>query len=71
MFETSDIAVAAYIMMKGVKLVSATRNSSGRFKFVFDDTGSVCVKHSIDYVNSDFCKFDNYMRNLKNILYKS
>ena len=36
-FETSDIGIAAYIMMRGLKLLKATRSQSGRFKFVFDD----------------------------------
>ena len=36
-FETSDIGVAAYVMMKGLKLQSATRDGRGRFKFIFED----------------------------------
>ena len=71
MFETSDIALASYLMMKNIKLVSAGKESGGRFRFVFEDSKNECNTHSIDYVHSDFSKFDNYMRNLKNILYKS
>ena len=36
-FVTSDIAHAAYLMLKGLKLLSATRETDGRFKFEFDD----------------------------------
>ena len=36
-FETSDIGVAAYVMMKGLRLKSATRDTRGRFKFIFED----------------------------------
>ena len=57
MFETSDIALASYLMMKNVKLISAGKESGGRFRFVFDDSKNECNVHSIDYVNSDFSKF--------------
>jgi len=70
-FETSDIGVAAYVMMKGLKLVSASRANGGRFKFIFDDPKNIGSKLSVDYVNSESAKFDAHMKNLKNILYKS
>ena len=70
-FETSDIGVAAYVMMKGLKLKSASRGNGGRFRFVFDDPHMVGNKLSVDYVNSESAKFDAHMKNLKNILYKS
>ena len=70
-FETSDIGVAAYIMMKGLKLISASRDSRGRFKFVFDDPASIGNKLAVDFVNSEAAKFDAHIKNLKNILYKT
>ena len=70
-FETSDIGVAAYVMMKGLKLQSATRDSRGRFKFIFSDPRDLANGLSVDFVNSESAKFDAHMKNLKNILYKS
>ena len=70
-FETSDIGVAAYVMMKGLKLKSASRGHGGRFKFIFNDPQQIGNKLSVDYVNSESAKFDAHMKNLKNILYKS
>ena len=70
-FETSDIGIAAYVMMKGLKLLRATRSSGGRFKFVFEDPTDLGPKLAVDYVNSEAAKFDANMKNLKNILYKS
>ena len=70
-FETSDIGVAAYIMMKGLKLISATREKNGRFKFVFDDPSTLGQKLAVDFVNSESALFDAHIKNLKNILYKS
>ena len=70
-FETSDIGIAAFIMMKGLVLRSATRGPSGRFLFVFDDPNDKGRACAVDYVNSESAKFDANMKNLKNILFKS
>ena len=70
-FQTSDIGIAAYVMMKGLKLKEATKSFNGRFSFVFDDPNNVGHSYAVDYVNSESAKFDANMKNLKNILYKS
>ena len=70
-FDTSDIGIAAYVMMKGLRLSSASRGQGGRFKFVFEDPSNLGQKYAVDYVNSESAKFDANMKNLKNILYKS
>jgi hypothetical protein len=71
MFETSDIAIAAYLMMKGLKLQDARREKSGRFKFVFEDPNSIARKLCVEFANSESALFDAHVKNLKNILYKS
>ena len=70
-FETSDIGIAAYVMMRGLKLVHASRNNNGRFIFSFDDPKNLGKAYAVDYVNSEAARFDANMKNLKNILYKS
>lgn len=70
-FKTSDIGIAAFIMMKGLRLNSASRTPSGRFMFEFDDPNDMAKKYAVDYVNSESAKFDANMKNLKNILFKS
>ena len=70
-YETSDIAVAAFIMMRGLKLKSANRDQRGRFKFIFYDPDNNGHKHAVDFVNSEAAMFDAHIKNLKNILYKS
>jgi hypothetical protein len=70
-FQTSDIAIAAYVMMMGLRLESATRSQTGRFKFVFLDPDDQGNQLAVDYVNSESAKFDAHMKNLKNILFKS
>ena len=70
-FQTSDIGIAAFVMMKGLKLKNASRGAGGRFNFVFEDPQSLGSQYAVDYVNSESAKFDANMKNLKNILYKS
>ena len=69
-YQTSDLALAAYLMMKGLILKSATKGPTGRFEFIFKDPKDEALQHSLEYVNSDCCKFDSHVRNLKNIIYK-
>tara|TARA_B100000282_G_C31578649_1_gene420021 strand:- start:235 stop:447 length:213 start_codon:yes stop_codon:yes gene_type:complete len=68
-YTTSDIAIAAYLMLKGFKLLSATREASGRFKFDFDDSNNEAKGYAVEYISSEFCRFDTHLKNLKKLLY--
>jgi len=68
-FVTSDIGIAAYLQLQGYKLVSCSRLSSGKFHFEFLDPNNDCKMKSFEFLDSDFCKFDNLVRNLKKILF--
>jgi len=70
-FETSDIAIASYLMIRDLKLLSATKSPGGRFKFIFEDPNNEGGLLSVDFVNSEAALFDAHIKNLKNILYKS
>ena len=70
-YQTSDIAISAYLMMKELRLQDARRSPSGKFEFVFLDPDDKAFNHALEFVNSEFCKFDNHLRSLKKILYKS
>jgi hypothetical protein len=70
-YATSDIAIAAYLMMKGMKLIDARRERNGRFHFEFDDPSDKGGKLAIEYVNSESAKFDSHIKNLKNIIFKN
>ena len=69
-YKTSDIGIAAYIMMKGLRLKDASRSSTGRFSFIFEDPNAEGDRLAVDYLNSESAKFDANMKNLKNILFK-
>ena len=66
-YETSDIGLASYLMLKGVKLVSASRGPGG-YQIKFDDSSDSCNSHAVDYVNSDFLRYDTYSKNLRILL---
>lgn len=68
-YTTSDIAIAAFLMMKGLKLLSATREVSGKFKFEFEDLKAQARDLSVEYITSQFCVFDTNLKNLKKLLY--
>ena len=66
-FTTSDIGIAAYLQLRGNKLKACTRLESGKFYFEFEDSSGACKIQSLEFLDSDFCKFDNIVRNLKKI----
>lgn len=68
-YETSDLALAAYLTLKGLRLISAKRLESGRFQFILDDSGKAAESLSIEFFSSEFCEYDNKIRLLKKILY--
>ena len=68
-FTTSDIGIAAYLQLQGNKLLVCNRHDSGRFHFEFDDPNGTCRVQSMEFLDSDFCKFDNIVRNLKKLLF--
>jgi len=68
---TSDIAIAAFLMMKGMQLLSATRERNGRFRFEFNNDKNEADKFAVEFVNSESAKFDAHVKNLKNILFKN
>ena len=68
-FSTSDIGIAAYLQLLGRKLLKCKRLETGKFYFEFADPDDDCRIKSIEFLESDFCKFDNNVRNLKKILF--
>ena len=69
MYTTSDIGIAAYLQLKKFKLLECKRLETGKFYFAFEDPESKCPAAAIEFLDSDFCKFDNNVRILKKILF--
>lgn len=68
-FVTSDIGIAAFLQLRGFRLVECKRLSNGKFYFRFEDPNNECQSASLDFLDSEFCKFDNNVRNLKKVLF--
>jgi len=68
-FETSDLPLTAFLVMKGLVLITAKRINNGKFLFVLEDPEGVANKLALEYINSDFCKFDNHIRSIKKLIY--
>lgn len=69
MYNTSDIGIAAYLQLRGMKLKECKRLESGKFHFSFADPDAACSSLALEFLDSDFCRFDNNVRNLKKILF--
>jgi hypothetical protein len=70
-FITSDLSLAAFLTMKGLVLIRCNKALTGKFEFIFEDQDEKASLLSMDYFNSDFCRFDNNVRTLKKMLYKN
>jgi hypothetical protein len=66
-YTTSDIALAAYLKLQGLRLIECGRGE--KFNFVFEDPGNKAEGLAIEFVNSDMRKYDDEMRSLKKIIY--
>tara|TARA_R110001592_G_scaffold188358_4_gene433571 strand:+ start:53049 stop:53264 length:216 start_codon:yes stop_codon:yes gene_type:complete len=71
MYKTSDLSIAAFLMMKGMKIINAHRSNTGQFMFEFKDPDNKGQQFAIEFTNSESAVFDNHVRNLKKILYKN
>jgi hypothetical protein len=70
-YKTSDLSIAAYLMMKGMKLINAYRTGTGQFMFEFEDPDNKGSQMAIEFTGSNCAVYDNHVRNLKKILYKN
>lgn len=66
LFTTADLGLAAFLLTKGAKLMSAGKDRN-RYSFVFSESAA-CKKLAISYVNSEFSRFDSNIKNLKNLI---
>jgi len=63
-YKTSDLSLAAFLKLRGVKLLKACKEISGKFSFEFEDNG-MCDQYAIDFANSEFSSYDANLRALK------
>jgi len=68
-FETSDLPLTAFLIMRGLTLIVAKKIGNNKFTFIIKDEDNQAKKLALDYVNSEFCKFDNHIRSIKKLIY--
>ena len=65
-YETADLGIAAYLIVRGQTLLLAER-AHNRYSFVF--SGKLeCQKLAVGYLNTEFARFDAALKNLKNLI---
>lgn len=65
---TADLATAAYFLLKGKQLLSALKDEGGKFQFTFADDDNSCRTLAVQFLATEFCKYDSHLRNLKKLL---
>ena len=68
-FKTSDLALAAYMITKGMTLVKAKRLDSGKYFFEIEDPNDSADKLRLEFINSEYYRFDNNLKMLKKMMY--
>jgi len=68
-FHTSDLSLAAYLSMMGLKILKTEKDQNNKFNFIFDDPNSLAPSYAVSFLNSEFSNYDNHLRNLKKMLY--
>ena len=68
-FKTSDLALAACMITKGMCLVKAKRLDSGKYHFEISDPDSKADQCKLEFINSEFYRFDNNLKMLKKMMY--
>jgi len=66
-YETSDIAIAAYLMLRSLTMISALKPARGPYQFVFSDPDNIARKLAFEFASSDFCKFDAHLKYLRRL----
>ena len=67
-FATSDISLAAFLLMRGIRIISAKREK-GKFIFVFEDYENIANELSQEYIMSEYPRYDASLRQIKRMPY--
>jgi hypothetical protein len=68
--ETGNLSFAAFLYMKGFKIVKATQSRARgnvEYSFLIDDPDDQWDELSIEFANSESSRFDNAVRTLKQL----
>ncbi|MGE5528066.1 MAG: DUF5659 domain-containing protein [Patescibacteria group bacterium] len=69
LFSTTDLGLAAFLKLRGLILSRVDRSTPHAVTFEFDDELDVCEQLRMEYVNSDFYKFNGELRGMKKLVH--
>lgn len=61
----ANIAIAAYLLLKGKVLLEVSIPPKRSFEFIFEDADNTCMAVAKEYLNTDFRKFDSHLQDLR------
>ena len=64
---TSDISIAAFLLVKGNQIVSVKKDQKGQYFFSFVKNESI-EKEALSFLSSECSVYDNQMRLLRSLL---
>ena len=64
---TDDLAFSAYLKLQGYPLIKSNGNKS-KAAFVFDIGSEEASELKVEFINSEFLKYYNELRNLKKLI---
>jgi hypothetical protein len=64
---THDISIAAWLLMKGLSLLTAEKKN-GKFMFTFSDPNSEARRLVLEFAGTQFAVYDGYLRTLRSLV---
>lgn len=67
-YRTTDLALAAWLKMRGLRLTNTELGEAGRTVFVFEDSMDLGDTLKMQFANSEFQRFDGELRHIKRLI---
>ena len=68
-YTTNDISIAAFLLMKGLSLLSVNKDSR-KFNFIFSDPNNKGQAYVLQFASTPFAQYDAYLRTLRSLIRK-
>lgn len=67
-FITNDLSIAAFLLVKGYKILKAEKELGGKFRFEIEDHNGNANEVSLEFLRSECFSYDGCVRMLRNML---
>lgn len=68
-FRTTDLALSAFLKLRGLPLVGTEIDDAGRTVFLFDNATETAGLLRVEFANSECYQFDAEKRGLKKLIF--